>query len=214
MGFSRQEYQSGLPFLPPGDLPYPGIQARSPVSPALQMDSLPTKPFGKLQQVETSFLFTSSKEELLILCSVLNSLLSVTGLYYPELALSGGLATTSRFLPHPLPPFNKYCFKLWPGAAFDRNVKSRYDSPCGSQLVFWALQEVHLISLFRSSGLSPSCYFLNWSNFVGTCLMACETLASRPRIEPRLSAVRAWSPNHWLLLLLSRFSRVWLCATP
>ena len=25
MGFSRQEYRTGLPFLPPGDLPYPGI---------------------------------------------------------------------------------------------------------------------------------------------------------------------------------------------
>ena len=33
--FSRQEYQSGLPFPPPGDLPDPGIE---PVSPALQAD--------------------------------------------------------------------------------------------------------------------------------------------------------------------------------
>ena len=32
MGFSRQEYWSGLPFPPPGDLPDPGIE---PVSPAL-----------------------------------------------------------------------------------------------------------------------------------------------------------------------------------
>ena len=30
MGFSRQEYWSGLPCLPPGDLPHPGILARSP----------------------------------------------------------------------------------------------------------------------------------------------------------------------------------------
>ena len=136
MGFPRQEYQSGLPFPPPGDLPHPGIEARSPVSPALQVDSLPTKPLGKLQQVETSFLFTSSKEELLILCSVLSSLLSVTELCYPELALSRGLATTGFLLPTPLPQLNIYYFELWPGAAFDRNVKSRYDSPCRSQLVF------------------------------------------------------------------------------
>ena len=34
-GFSRQEYWSGLPFLPPGDLPNPGIKSVSPVSPAL-----------------------------------------------------------------------------------------------------------------------------------------------------------------------------------
>ena len=34
-GFSRQEYCSELPFLPPGDLPDPGIEAESPASPAL-----------------------------------------------------------------------------------------------------------------------------------------------------------------------------------
>ena len=38
MGFPRQEYWSGLPFPPPGDLAGPGIK---PVSPALQADSLP-----------------------------------------------------------------------------------------------------------------------------------------------------------------------------
>ena len=39
MGFSRQEYWSGLPFPPPGDLPNPGIKPMSPVAPALQADS-------------------------------------------------------------------------------------------------------------------------------------------------------------------------------
>ena len=38
MGFSRQEYWSGLPFPSPGDLPDPGIK---PAFPALQVDSLP-----------------------------------------------------------------------------------------------------------------------------------------------------------------------------
>ena len=38
MGFSRQEYCSGLPFPSPGDLPDPGIE---PKFPALQMYSLP-----------------------------------------------------------------------------------------------------------------------------------------------------------------------------
>ena len=37
MGFSRQEYWSGLPFSSPGDLPNPGIEPRSP---ALQADTL------------------------------------------------------------------------------------------------------------------------------------------------------------------------------
>ena len=40
MGFPRQEYWSGLPFLSPGDLPDPGIE---PWSPTLQADSLPTE---------------------------------------------------------------------------------------------------------------------------------------------------------------------------
>ena len=40
LGFSRQEYWSGLPFPPPGDLPDPGIGPMSPVTPALQADSL------------------------------------------------------------------------------------------------------------------------------------------------------------------------------
>ena len=43
-GFSRQEYWGGLQFPSPEDLPDPGIKPRSP---ALQADSLPTKPPGK-----------------------------------------------------------------------------------------------------------------------------------------------------------------------
>ena len=43
MGFSRQEYWSGLPFPSPGDLPDPGIEPRSP---ALQPDSLLTELHG------------------------------------------------------------------------------------------------------------------------------------------------------------------------
>ena len=40
MGFSKQEYWSGLPFPSPGDLPNPEIEPRSP---ALQTDALPTE---------------------------------------------------------------------------------------------------------------------------------------------------------------------------
>ena len=44
MKFSRQEYWSGLPFPPPGDLLNSGTEARSL---ALQADSLPSEPSGK-----------------------------------------------------------------------------------------------------------------------------------------------------------------------
>ena len=44
MGFSRQEYWSGLPSPSPGDLPDPGIE---PGSPTLEADALTSKPPGK-----------------------------------------------------------------------------------------------------------------------------------------------------------------------
>ena len=44
MGFSRHEYWSGLPFLPPEDFPDPGIE---PTSPALAGGFFTTEPPGK-----------------------------------------------------------------------------------------------------------------------------------------------------------------------
>ena len=44
MGFSRQEYRSGLPFPFPADLPDPGIKHRSPTR---QADALTSEPPGK-----------------------------------------------------------------------------------------------------------------------------------------------------------------------
>ena len=41
IGFSRQEYWRRWPFPSPGDLPDPGIEPSSPVSSALQANSLP-----------------------------------------------------------------------------------------------------------------------------------------------------------------------------
>ena len=48
MGFSRQEYWSGLPFPSPGDLPDPGIKSGSPT---FQADALTSEPPGKPCQV-------------------------------------------------------------------------------------------------------------------------------------------------------------------
>ena len=47
MGFSRQEYWSGLPCPPPGDLPAPGIEPVPPASPAVQANSLLLSPWGR-----------------------------------------------------------------------------------------------------------------------------------------------------------------------
>ena len=56
MGFSRQEYWSGLPFPSPGNLPNPGIE---PGSLALQADSLPTALPGKPRKTLSDQLNTS-----------------------------------------------------------------------------------------------------------------------------------------------------------
>ena len=53
MGFSRQEYWSGLPFPSPGDLPDPGVEPRSP---ALEADALTSEPPGKPRRKLRNFL--------------------------------------------------------------------------------------------------------------------------------------------------------------
>ena len=65
MGFSRQDYWSGLPCPPPILDPGPGMEPVSPMSPELQVDSLPAEPLGKphvtssaLHMVNTQFYFT------------------------------------------------------------------------------------------------------------------------------------------------------------
>ena len=57
MGFSRQEYRSGWPFPPPGDLPNPGIKSGSFASPALAgrffTTASPGKPYATTYQMRT-----------------------------------------------------------------------------------------------------------------------------------------------------------------
>ena len=55
-GFSRQEYWSGLPCSPPGDLPDPGVKCVSLLSPALARGSLPLAPPGKTYGYSSGYL--------------------------------------------------------------------------------------------------------------------------------------------------------------
>ena len=57
MGFPRQKYWSRLPFPSPGDLPNPGIESESTVSPALQGDSLSAEPLEKPSIFNTKYQF-------------------------------------------------------------------------------------------------------------------------------------------------------------
>ena len=63
MGFSSQEYWSGLPFPSPGDLPDPGIK---PESPALQADSLTSEPSGKLTAMYTLLYLKGITDKILL----------------------------------------------------------------------------------------------------------------------------------------------------
>ena len=57
MGFSRQEYWSGLPFPSPGDLPDPGIKPKSPI---LQADALTSEPPGMVNTEIKLIIFRNS----------------------------------------------------------------------------------------------------------------------------------------------------------
>ena len=105
MGFSRQESWSGLPFPPPGDLPNPGIEPLSPVSPALQADSLPLTYQGSLKTQTVCFEKTRRTEPcsnppspLALPWHVLSSPLTALLL----LGVCVLLWDTSVFSPHPL----------------------------------------------------------------------------------------------------------------
>ena len=75
VGFSRQEYWSGLPFPSPGDLPDPGIEPRSPASRA---DTLTSEPPGKpLLHKDRSKSLSSA----LIICRM-------TSLWIPQITVS------------------------------------------------------------------------------------------------------------------------------
>ena len=57
MGFSRQEYWSGLPFPTPGDLPDPGMELWSPT---FQADTSLSEPPGKLSSLGECLLFDNN----------------------------------------------------------------------------------------------------------------------------------------------------------
>jgi len=63
MGFSRQEYWSGLPFPSPGDLPNPGIE---PGSPVLQADRVLSEPPGKPHYRERILAIPTREEKCLL----------------------------------------------------------------------------------------------------------------------------------------------------
>ena len=63
MGFSRQEYWSGLSCTPLGDLPDPGIEPEAPAVPALPADSLPLSHQGSPDTRDQNLTFVPRIDE-------------------------------------------------------------------------------------------------------------------------------------------------------
>ena len=98
VGFSMQEYWSGLPFPSAGDLPDPGIKSGSPV---LQEDSLPTEPAGSYHVMNFFMLCVKvlqSSDCDSMDCSPPGS--SVRGISQARILESVAISS-SRDLPHP-----------------------------------------------------------------------------------------------------------------
>ena len=104
MRFFRQEYLSGLPFPTPGDLPHPGIEPMSPVSLALQANSLPTEPLGKPKKVMGSGPYREIKWNLIL---ALNSMDITEKIHIFKIHLSCSVMSDSLWpqgLQHARPP--------------------------------------------------------------------------------------------------------------
>ena len=107
MGFSRQEYWSGLPCLSPEDLPNPGFKLGFS---ALQVDSLPAEPQGK-----PKLLIKSGKLLTLISKYYFWSFTSLLGLcksHYIYIFIIDGVLYISNFLVIFLHCFF-FCFRLY-----------------------------------------------------------------------------------------------------
>ena len=66
MRFSREEYRSGLPFPPPGDLPNPGIEPTSVIASALAGGFFTTEPPVKHLWEGRKYNFKSSQVALVV----------------------------------------------------------------------------------------------------------------------------------------------------
>ena len=108
--FSRQEYFSGLPFHLPGDLPDPGTEPASPVSPTLAGDSLPLEPPGKPQYfigTNKTVVYNESALDLIICISGLNEcpiLTDTPSVQFTHSVMSDSFRTHGRQHAKPLCP--------------------------------------------------------------------------------------------------------------
>ena len=98
MGFSREEYWSGLPFPSPGDLPKPGIE---PMSPALAGGFFTTKQLEKplYQHIDEQIMSKYSCHRILLIVILIPVIFSCCAsfhfFFFSKLRFHGGLLLCS-----------------------------------------------------------------------------------------------------------------------
>ena len=88
MGFSKQEYWSGLPFPSPGDLPDPGMEPRSP---SFQAESLPSEPPGKTNVVLCCAVLCLVTQSCLTLCDPVDCSLPDSSVHWDSSVKNAGV---------------------------------------------------------------------------------------------------------------------------
>ena len=170
MGFSRQEYWSGLPCLPPGDLPNPGTKPRSST---LQADSLPSEPPGKpyLQYIQLLLLNyqegNSETQELKLAVGLHPSWnrLTLAAYYHPRFILSNLLHSVE--------------FSFWYAlfSFFSSHSSPRSSQPSLAQLPFFVSQT----SVYSFQGAGIDLLSTSWQRFPlwsSTCNQLILTIVS------------------------------------
>ena len=143
MGFSRQEYWSGLPLPSPEDFPHPGIEPRSP---SLQADALTSQPPGKPSKCLNNALIPNHFTAVCLpkdICSIfLNEKV---------------LARFNLFLAHISPP-TVLAHPNWPGLVAELHSHSqKHSAPQYAQL--WQEASRHL----KSTAIRIWQHFLNFA---------------------------------------------------
>ena len=201
MGFSRQEYWSGLPFPSPGDLPDPGIE---PTSPTWQADALTSEPPGK------PFLYIC-----IWLCHVDKYSVLVTGHVWEMV-----------FYWKILPPWESFQNMSWDlvvktlslhfrecwlipaqgtkvSHAAQNGQKTKTENPKNQCLSWHFTQTTEALLLPTENSLLHSSDFLGYYRMVPACFMTSQKVTSilfylwKCRLQPQASTVHSLN-SQWL----------------
>ena len=119
MGFFRQEYWSGLPLLSPGDFPSPGIELVSPVSPALQVNSLSLSYQGSPRTEYLHKLFGTLHRKLSMFASIWSSELTH---YYVFCTMTYNPTPYYLFIAQTVPALAIGSFQLAPISLWNKSI--------------------------------------------------------------------------------------------